>query len=68
MVARVQKHRQNLYAKSFTARYNVDHLIYYRPYDLIEHAIAEEKWLKGGSSELKERLVNDRHPGWDDCL
>ena len=66
LVARIQEHRQKLFPKSFTARYNVEKLIYFKRYDRIELAIADEKRLKGGSRKLKESLITEQNPGWSD--
>src|SRR5687768_5462141 len=66
LVVRIQEHRQKLFPRSFTARYNVEKLIYYRSYDRIELAIANEKRLKGCSRKLKESLIEDQNPGWKD--
>ncbi|TCZ73387.1 GIY-YIG nuclease family protein [Flaviaesturariibacter aridisoli] len=64
--ARLAEHRSAKPRTSFTARYNTHTLVYYRVFDRIEDAIAEEKRLKGGSRAQKIRLVEAMNPGWDD--
>ena len=49
LVNRIQQHRHKFYPASFTARYNVIYLVYYRNFGSITEAMAEEKRIKGGS-------------------
>ena len=63
---RVYEHRHSYYPNSFTAKYNCVMLVYYRGFDRIEEAIAEEKRLKGGSRKQKEKLIDAMNPEWND--
>ena len=63
---RVWQHRTKAYKKSFTARYNVDRLVYYEHFTHIVEAIAREKQIKGGSRAKKEALINQENPNWND--
>ena len=63
---RVWQHRTKAYPKSFTARYNVDRLVYCEHYTHIVEAIGREKQIKGGSRAKKEALINKENPQWDD--
>lgn len=49
LIARIQEHREKKYTKSFSAKYNVNKLVYYQSFSTIEEAIAEEKRIKAGS-------------------
>ena len=64
--SRVYEHKNKVYPKSFTSRYNCIHLVYYEFYETITEAIAEEKRIKGGSRKKKEALINSMNPGWKD--
>jgi len=66
LTARVWQHKNKVYPKSFTARYNCDKLVYYYFYPAIEEAIAAEKALKGSNRWHKQKLVTDMNPLWDD--
>ena len=66
IVRRVQQHREKIHPNSFTARYNVFYLVYYRFFPSIVEAIAEEKRIKAGSRKQKCELINSINPGWDD--
>lgn len=64
--ARTVKHKEKFYPKSFMARYNCTKLVYYKRFDSIIEAIAEEKRIKAGSRKQKEMLINSMNPGWKD--
>ena len=51
---------------SFTAKYNIEKLVYYSFFSTIEEAITEEKRIKGGSREKKIKLVESINPLWED--
>lgn len=63
---RVLQHKTKEHPKSFTARYNVDRLVYYEEYDNPLEAIMREKQLKAGPRWRKERLINKNNPEWRD--
>ena len=63
---RVWQHKNKVYPKSFTAKYNCDKLVYYAFYPRIEEAIGEEKAIKGGNRKNKINLVNSINPKWLD--
>ena len=63
---RVWKHKTKFYPNSFSAKYNCVWLVYYKYYDSIEEAIAEEKRIKGGSRQQKIVLIESMNPGWVD--
>ncbi len=66
LVKRVQEHKTKKYPKSFTAKYNVNILVYYKTFPTIEEAILEEKRIKGGSRLQKCKLINSINPHWRD--
>jgi putative endonuclease len=66
LLKRVQEHQSKFYPESFTARYNVIYLVYYRNYPGIEEAIAEEKRIKAGNRKQKCALINSINPEWKD--
>jgi putative endonuclease len=63
---RVAQHKENFHPNSFTSRYNCKKLVYYRWFETIMEAIAEEKRIKGGSRQKKEILINSMNPEWID--
>lgn len=63
---RVWEHKNKIYPDSFTARYNCVMLVYYKFFDGIEDAIAEEKRIKSWKRVKKERLINEVNYEWED--
>jgi putative endonuclease len=66
IAARVVQHKEKFYPGSSTSKYNCVKLAYYKWFDTILEAIAEEKRIKGGSRKKKEILINSMNPGWND--
>ena len=66
LVTRIAEHRNKVHADSFTARYNVFKLVYYKSFSRIEEAIAEEKRIKGGSRKKKIEMIPAMNPEWKD--
>ncbi len=66
LISRIQQHRNKTFPDSFTARYNVDILVYHQFYPTIVEAILEEKRIKAGSRAKKIRLINSINPLWED--
>lgn len=63
---RIQKHKDKVYKKSFTAKYNINKLVYFETHADMESAIKREKQLKGGSRDKKIALIVDVNPDWRD--
>lgn len=63
---RVWHHKTKQSPKSFTARYNVNKLVYYSCTESIEDAIAYEKQIKKFSRKWKEQLILEINPEWKD--
>jgi len=62
--SRLWEHRTRQSPDSFTARYNVDILVYYEEFELLTDAIEREKLIKGKTRKWKEDLIRDFNPGW----
>src|SRR5215211_6895478 len=62
---RVFEHKTHA-IRGFTARYNVDRLVYFETFDNPETAIAREKQLKKWRREWKVALIERDNPEWRD--
>lgn len=62
---RLSEHRAK-FVQGFTAKYNVQKLVYMESYGDINDAIAREKQLKGWRREKKNTLVETINPEWKD--
>ena len=63
---RVRNHKTKKYPKSFSARYNLDKLVYYEKFDSIKDAYKRERQIKGGFHQKKIDLINSTNPCWKD--
>lgn len=68
IVKRVQQHKGKYDPNSFTARYNLDKLVYFEAFQLVGDAIGREKQLKGGNRAKKMALINSVNPEWRDLF
>jgi putative endonuclease len=66
LIVRLQQHINKEFDKSFTSKYNIYKLVYYKTFSTILEAIAEEKRIKGGSRQKKIDLINGLNPQWTD--
>ncbi|OGL89293.1 excinuclease ABC subunit C [Candidatus Uhrbacteria bacterium RIFCSPLOWO2_02_FULL_51_9] len=64
---RAEEHHDKL-KKSFTARYNVNKIVYFEVFNDPEEAIIAEKKIKGGSREDKIKRINQMNPTWRDLI
>ncbi|AUC86628.1 endonuclease [Polaribacter sp. ALD11] len=65
---RIKQHRNKVDQKSFTARYNLDKLVYFESFQMIGDAIAREKQLKAGNRANKVALIESMNPNWKHLL
>lgn len=61
---RILEHIEKRYENSFSARYNLNKLVYYKQFQMIGDAIAREKQLKAGSRAKKVTLIQNMNPNW----
>ena len=52
--------------KSFTAKYNIDRLVYFEENSYVKAAIEREKQIKGWNIERKTNLIMGKNPNWTD--
>ena len=64
LLVRIYQHKTKEFPNSFSARYNVDKLVYYEYFDFIEAAIEREKQIKSWRREKKLILINRFNPEW----
>jgi putative endonuclease len=63
---RVKQHKLKKYHDSFSARYNINKLVYYEEFETIGDAIKREEQLKAGSRKKKVDIINRGNPEWQD--
>ncbi|WP_445714477.1 GIY-YIG nuclease family protein [Flavobacterium sp.] len=62
---RLEEHNEKLNPNSFTAKYNLNYLIYCEKYGWIQQAIAREKEIKLLIRELKLELIKEFNPNME---
>ena len=65
---RAYEHKNKIHPDSFTAKYQLNKLIYYEGFHWIEEAIGREKQIKGGSRKKKMEIINILNPEWKDLF
>ena len=66
LIGRVYEHKNHFDKSSFTARYNVDKLVYFEMTNDVESAINREKQIKSWNRKRKNTLIEEKNPGWLD--
>ena len=64
---RIYQHKQKI-ALGFTAKYNINKLVYYEIFADSYNAISREKQIKGGSRQKKLDLINGFNAEWKDLF
>jgi len=68
LLSRNFQHRNKLNPDSFTAKYNVDKLMFYEAYADVYDAITREKQLKAWKRQWKIDLIEKDNPSWKDLF
>ena len=64
---RINEHKEKL-NNSFSAKYNLNKLVYFELFETPSMAINREKQIKKYSRMKKDILINQRNPEWKDLL
>jgi putative endonuclease len=65
---REDQHKNKIDKNSFTAKYNIDTIVYYEIYNDIKVAINREKQIKAGSRKKKIELIEKMNSEWKDLV
>ena len=68
LIKRSGQHAEKRFPGSFTARYNVNRIVYFETFGDIHAAIDREKQIKAGSRKKKVDLIDGINPGWNDLV
>lgn len=63
---RVFEYKQRLDPNSFTAKFQVDRLMWFETHNNIEEAIKREKLIKKWKRQWKFELIEKENPEWND--
>jgi len=65
---RGNQHKIKLNKNSFSAKYNINKIVYYEPYNDVRDAITREKEIKGWTRKKKIELIKSINPDWIDLV
>ncbi len=65
LIKRVYQHKAKIYG-GFSAKYNVNRLVYFEIYEDINQAILRETRVKGWRRVWKIALIEKENPDWQD--
>ncbi len=65
---RMLEHTAKESPNSFTAKYNIDKLVYYDTFPNAKDAIFAEKKIKDWKRDKKIKLIEDMNPKWRDLF
>lgn len=65
---RAQEHKNKVYPKSFTARYNLDKLVFYRSFQTADEAFDFERKIKRWERKFKIELIEKTNNDWRDLF
>ena len=68
LLERIQQHNEKQDKNSFTAKYNINKLVYYEEYNDVYAAISREKQIKNLLRKKKIDLVERMNPKWKDLV
>ena len=66
LIRRVYEHKHHMDKNSFTARYQVEKLVYFEETSDVKAAIEREKQIKGWNRNNKNKLIEKKNPNWTD--
>ena len=66
LLKRVNEHKNKINPHCFTAKYNLNKLVYYESYDNPKSAIIREKQIKDMNRKEKLELIQNKNPKLQD--
>lgn len=63
---RIYQHKNKVHPSTFSARYNLDELVYFEKFDNEEEAKMREKRMKKWNRAWKIELIEKTNPDWKD--
>lgn len=65
---RAKEHKDKVYPHSFTARYNLDKLVFYTTFQTADEAYEYEKRIKRWKRQYKFDLIEESNKNWRDLF
>ncbi len=68
LIKRAWEHRTHVRSASFTARYDVEKLVWFELHETRAGAFRRERQIKKWNRLWKLRLIEEMNPGWHDLF
>ena len=66
LIGRVFEHKNKIIPNSFTAKHNLDKLVYFEWHNRLENMVLRERQMKEWNRNWKIRQIICMNPNWDD--
>ncbi len=63
---RIYQHKNKVHPTTFSARYNLDKLVYFEKFEIEKEARLREKRMKKWNRDWKIELIEKENPDWKD--
>ena len=65
---RIRQHKNKVHPTTFSARYNLNVLVYFENHEKKEDALLREKQMKKWNRDWKIELIEKTNPNWEDLI
>lgn len=65
---RIRQHKNKVHPTTFSARYNLNKLVYFEKYNSKDEALLREKRMKKWNRDRKVELIEKENPTWEDLV
>lgn len=65
---RIRQHKNKVHPTTFSARYNLNMLVYFENHKSKEEALLREKRMKKWNRDWKVELIEKENPNWEDLV
>ena len=65
---RIRQHKNKVHPTTFSARYNLNVLVYFEHHETKENALLREKRMKKWNRDWKVELIEKENPTWEDLV
>ncbi len=65
---RIRQHKNKVHPTTFSARYNLNVLVYFENHETKESALLREKRMKKWNRDWKVELIEKPNPSWEDLF
>ena len=63
---RISQHKRKVHPNTFSARYNLNVIVYFENFSNKDEALKKERQLQKWNREWKIKLIEESNPAWND--